>query len=44
MDYAGFGLLALGLGALEVVLDEGQKEDWFSSHFIVIFTAIISSV
>ena len=40
VDYAGFGLLALGLGALEVVLDEGQKEDWFSSHFIVIFTAI----
>jgi DHA2 family multidrug resistance protein len=40
LDYAGFGLLALGLGALEVVLDEGQKEDWFSSHFIVIFSAI----
>jgi MFS transporter, DHA2 family, multidrug resistance protein len=40
IDYAGFGLLALGLGALEVVLDEGQKEDWFSSHFIVAFAAI----
>ena len=37
IDYAGFGLLALGLGALEVVLDEGQREDWFSSHFIVAF-------
>src|SRR5579883_2566663 len=40
IDYAGFGLLALGLGALEVVLDEGQREDWFSSHFIVTFAII----
>jgi DHA2 family multidrug resistance protein len=40
IDYAGFGLLAVGLGALEVVLDEGQKEDWFSSPFIVAFAAI----
>jgi DHA2 family multidrug resistance protein len=43
IDYAGFGLLALGLGALEVVLDEGQREDWFSSHFIIAF-AIICAV
>src|SRR5208283_583207 len=43
IDYMGFGLLALGLGALEVVLDEGQKEDWFGSHFIVTF-AIITAV
>jgi DHA2 family multidrug resistance protein len=40
IDYIGFGLLALGLGALEVVLDEGQREDWFSSHFIVTFALI----
>ena len=40
IDYTGFGLLALGLGALEVVLDEGQKEDWFSSHFIMTFAII----
>jgi DHA2 family multidrug resistance protein len=43
IDYAGFGLLALGLGALEVVLDEGQREDWFASHFIVTF-AILCAV
>jgi len=42
IDYAGFGLLALGLGSLEVVMDEGQKEDWFSSHFIVTFFAIMA--
>jgi DHA2 family multidrug resistance protein len=40
IDYVGFGLLALGLGALEVVLDEGQREDWFSSRFIVTFAVI----
>jgi DHA2 family multidrug resistance protein len=40
IDYVGFGLLALGLGSLEVVLDEGQKEDWFSSQFIIVFAAV----
>ncbi len=43
IDYTGFGLLALGLGSLEVVLDEGQKNDWFASHSIVAF-AIITAV
>jgi len=37
VDYGGLSLLALGLGSLEVVLDEGQKEDWFSSNFIIVF-------
>jgi DHA2 family multidrug resistance protein len=41
IDYIGLGLLATGLGALEVVLDEGQREDWFASHFIVTFAAIM---
>ena len=40
IDYMGFGLLALGLGALEVMLDEGQKEDWFGSHMIVTFFVV----
>jgi DHA2 family multidrug resistance protein len=38
----GLGLLATGLGSLEVVLDEGQREDWFASHFIVTFAAIMA--
>ncbi len=38
-DFIGLGLLALGLGCLEVVLDKGQEEDWFASHFIVILSA-----
>jgi DHA2 family multidrug resistance protein len=35
VDYAGIGMLAVGLGFLQVVLDKGQEEDWFGSHFIV---------
>ncbi len=39
-DYVGFLLVALFLGALEVVLDRGQVDDWFGSNFIVTFAAI----
>ena len=35
VDYLGFGLLALGLGCLQVVLDKGERDDWLSSHFIL---------
>src|SRR3984957_15193927 len=31
LDYLGFGLLALGFGSLEFVLDKGQEDDWFGS-------------
>ncbi len=34
IDYWGIGYLALGIGALQVVLDKGQEDDWFASHFI----------
>jgi DHA2 family multidrug resistance protein len=34
IDYIGLGLIALGLGALQVTLDRGQQEDWLSSSFI----------
>ncbi len=40
VDYVGFILVALMLGALEIVLDKGQREDWFSSSFIITFAAI----
>ena len=43
VDYMGFGLLALGLGSLEIVLDEGQRNDWLGSNFIVTF-AILTAV
>jgi DHA2 family multidrug resistance protein len=35
IDYWGIGMLALGVGALQIVLDKGQEDDWFGSHLIV---------
>ncbi|HEX3659313.1 MAG TPA: DHA2 family efflux MFS transporter permease subunit [Pirellulales bacterium] len=43
VDYVGFGLVAVGLGCLQVVLDKGERDDWFGSHFIVT-VSIISAV
>jgi len=37
VDYVGFVLVAIGLGALEFVLDEGQRKDWFESNLILGF-------
>jgi len=34
-DWLGIAMLAVGLGALETVLEEGNKDDWFGSPFIV---------
>lgn len=33
-DSIGFGLLALGLGSLQIMLDRGQQDDWFGSTTI----------
>ena len=43
IDYVGFALLALGLGALQVMLDKGQEQDWLESTFIV-WTTIVSAL
>lgn len=43
IDYIGLSLLAIGLGALQIVLDKGQEDDWFESSFIVTF-AVIAAV
>ena len=37
IDYVGFILVAIGLGSLEFVLDEGQRNDWFGSNLILGF-------
>lgn len=34
LDYIGFGFLVLGLGALQLMLDKGQQNDWFDSTLI----------
>ena len=43
IDYWGLALLALGLGCLQIVLDKGQQENWFSSGFIS-WLSIVSAV
>jgi len=35
VDYWGIGFLIVGIGSLQVILDKGQQEDWFSSSMIV---------
>ncbi len=41
LDVTGFALLILWIGALQIVLDKGQDEDWFSSKWITRLTVII---
>jgi DHA2 family multidrug resistance protein len=39
-DYIGVGLLVLGVGALQVMLDKGQEDNWFGSNFILALAVI----
>jgi len=39
-DFIGFSLLTVGVGALQIVLDKGQEDDWFGSHFITTLVVI----
>ncbi len=34
IDYIGLGVVALGIGVLQMVMDKGQELDWFGSHWI----------
>jgi DHA2 family multidrug resistance protein len=43
MDVWGFGLLVMGMGAFQIMLDKGQEEDWFGSRMIVAL-AILAAV
>ncbi len=40
IDKWGLFLIALGLGCLQIVLDKGEREDWFDSNFIVVLTMV----
>ena len=35
IDYIGLGLIAIGLGCLQIMLDKGERDDWFSSNLIL---------
>jgi MFS transporter, DHA2 family, multidrug resistance protein len=40
IDTIGIALLCLGIGSLQLLLDKGQHEDWFQSHFILTLSGI----
>jgi DHA2 family multidrug resistance protein len=39
VDYASFLFIAVGLGSLEIMLNRGERFDWFASNFIKLFGA-----
>jgi MFS transporter, DHA2 family, multidrug resistance protein len=41
IDYIGIGLISLGLGSMQIILDKGQREDWFASNFIRVFLVLM---
>jgi MFS transporter, DHA2 family, multidrug resistance protein len=41
IDYIGIGLISLGLGSMQIILDKGEREDWLSSNFIVCFFVLM---
>ena len=43
MDYVGLATLVLGVGALQILLDLGNDEDWFASQKIVVL-AIVAAI
>src|SRR5215475_10790375 len=40
LDYIGIALLVFGIGALQILLDKGQEDDWFGSQFITALAVI----
>ncbi len=43
VDWTGIGLLALGIGALQVFLDKGQEDEWFDSRLMT-FLAVVAAL
>ncbi|MDR3556051.1 MAG: DHA2 family efflux MFS transporter permease subunit [Syntrophobacteraceae bacterium] len=43
IDYVGFSLMAIGLATLQIILDKGERDDWFSAPWIR-WMALISLV
>ncbi|MGH8444772.1 MAG: DHA2 family efflux MFS transporter permease subunit [Solimonas sp.] len=46
VDYVGFALIVLSMGALQIMLDKGQQEDWLDSDFIrgCLFVTVTSTI
>src|SRR5205085_12352006 len=41
IDYIAIGLISLGLGSMQIILDKEQREDWLASNFITGFFALM---
>jgi len=40
IDWLGIGLLSIGVGSLQVVLERGETDDWFSAKYIIVLSAL----
>jgi DHA2 family multidrug resistance protein len=40
IDFLGIILLIIGIGSLQLVLEQGERNDWFESQFILLFTML----
>lgn len=40
VDWLGMILLVVGVGSLQLILEQGDREDWFQSTYISIFTVV----
>jgi MFS transporter, DHA2 family, multidrug resistance protein len=43
MDYVGLGFLTIAMGGMQIMLDKGEENDWFSSNFIRFFAFLFVS-
>jgi MFS transporter, DHA2 family, multidrug resistance protein len=43
IDYWGLSLMVVGIGALQIALDQGQEEDWFSSDWITVLFVVAAT-
>ncbi|MGO9436310.1 MAG: DHA2 family efflux MFS transporter permease subunit [Terracidiphilus sp.] len=43
MDYVGLGFLTIAMGGMQIMLDKGEENDWFSSNFIRFFAFLFIS-
>ncbi len=43
LDYIGIAFLTVGIGSLQILLDKGQEDDWFGSHFITTLVVVATA-
>ena len=41
MDYVGLAFLTIAMGGMQIMLDKGEENDWFSSGFIRFFAVLV---